>query len=74
MARKSCLQWRTWTLNQFVYELRQAVPDSAVARPTLLESFYELIAKLLAQFDLENDTYELSLDGSLQAICAQFLM
>jgi hypothetical protein len=33
VARKSCLQWRTWTLNQFVYELRQAVPDSADARP-----------------------------------------
>ena len=72
VARKACLQWRTWTLDQFVYELRAAVPDSAVARPHSSESFYELIAKLPVQFDLENDSYELALDGSLQAICAQF--
>jgi hypothetical protein len=72
VARKSCLQWRTWTLNRFVYELRQAVPDSAVARPHSSESYYELIAKLLVQFDLENDSFELVSDGSLQASCAKF--
>jgi cyclopropane fatty-acyl-phospholipid synthase-like methyltransferase len=41
-------------------------------RPHSSESYYELIAKLLVQFDLENDSYELVLDGSLQAICAKF--
>jgi hypothetical protein len=35
VARKACLNWRTWTLDQFVYELRAAVPDTAVARPHL---------------------------------------
>ena len=72
VARKACLNWRTWTLDQFVYELRAAVPDTAVARPHSSESFYELIAKLPVNFDLDNDSYELSLDSSLQAICAQF--
>ena len=71
-ARKACLQWRTWTVDQFVYELRLAVPDSAVARPHSSESFYELIAKLDVNFDLEDDSYELTLDGSLQAIGAKF--
>jgi hypothetical protein len=69
VARKACLNWRTWTLD---HELRAAVPDTAVARLHSSESFYELIAKLPVNFDLDNDSYELSLDSSLQAICAQF--
>ena len=58
ISRKACLQWRTWTIEQFCYELRKAVPDTAIARPHSSLSFYELIAKLPVQFDLENESYE----------------
>ena len=72
VARKACLQWPTWTVEQFCYELRKAVPDIAVARPHSAVSFYELIAKLPIQFDVENDALELVVDSKLQAICAKF--
>ena len=52
ISRKACLQWRTWTVEQFCYELRKAVPDTAIARPHSSVSFYELIAKFPVQFDL----------------------
>jgi hypothetical protein len=70
VARKACLQWRSWTLDRFVYELRAAVPDSAVARSHSSESFHELVAKEHVDFDLDNDCHELVLDTKLQAICA----
>jgi hypothetical protein len=73
VARESCLQWCTWTFNQFVYELRQAFPDSAVAQPHSSESYYDFeLYDLTSLSNYLYNSYELSLDGSLQAICAQF--
>jgi hypothetical protein len=31
--RKECVNWKTWTLDKFVEELRFAVPDIKVSRP-----------------------------------------
>jgi hypothetical protein len=66
--RKECVHWKTWTFDKFVKELRFAVPDTKVSRPYSSEIFYELVAKLKVQFDLENDVYEINLDSSLIAI------
>jgi hypothetical protein len=70
--RKECVQWKTWTPDKFVEELKFAVPDTNVSRPYSSESFYELVAKLNVQFDLENDVYEINLDSSLIAIQNKF--
>jgi hypothetical protein len=48
------------------------VPDTKVSRPYSSETFYELVAKLNFQFDLENDVYEINLDSSLIAIQNKF--
>jgi hypothetical protein len=52
---------KPWTLDKFVEELRFAVPDTKVSRPYSSETFYELVANLNVQFDLENDVYEINL-------------
>ena len=70
--RDECLKWRTWPVARFCQELRLAVPDIAVSRPNSSASFNELIAKLPVHFDLEDPTFELTLDDKLQAICANF--
>jgi hypothetical protein len=70
--RDECLKWRTWTVARFCQELRLAVQDIAVIRPNSSASFNELIAKLPVHFDLEDPTFELTLDDKLQAICANF--
>jgi hypothetical protein len=70
--RKECVHWKTWTLDKFVVELKFAVPDTKVSKPYSSETFYELVAKLNVQFDLENDVYENNLDSSLIAIQNKF--
>ena len=70
--RNEVHHWKTWTLDKFVEELKFAIPDTNVSRPYSSESFYELVAKLNVQFDLENDVYELNLDQSLLAIRNKF--
>ena len=52
--RKECIQWKTWTLDKFVEELKFAVPDTLVSRPYSSETYYELVAKRNVHFDLEN--------------------
>jgi hypothetical protein len=70
--RDECLKRRTWTVARFCQELRLAVPNIAVIRPNSSASFNELIAKLPVHFDLEDPTFELTLDDKLQGICANF--
>ena len=70
--RKDCVQWKTWTLDKFVEELRFAVPDTKVSRPYSSETYYELVAKQNVQFDLEDEIYEINLDNSLIAIQNKF--
>jgi hypothetical protein len=70
--RKECIHWKTWSLDKFVEELKFAVPDTKVSRPHSSQTFYELVARLDVQFDLENDIYEINLDSSLIAIQNKF--
>jgi hypothetical protein len=70
--RKECVDWKTWSHDKFVEELRYAVPDTKVSRPYSSETFYELVAKQNVQIDLENDIYELNLDSALIATKNKF--